>query len=70
MMKNIQMFMISVSGTAVKLKMDKTRSNEIEDTSSSVSSDIVNIEMFKINWNNRDKTITPHKSRVKLYHGQ
>lgn len=62
--KGVQMFMISVSGTAVKLKMDKTRSNEIEDTSSSVSSDIVNIEMFKINWNNRDKTITPTRAEL------
>ena len=60
--KGVQMFMISVSGTAVKLKYESLSASEGEAVSDSVSSELVNIEVFKLNWKNRSKERTPMSS--------
>lgn len=58
--KGAQMIMISISGTAVKLKFDETHIRL--DDAASVSHDAVNIEMFKLRWNRRHKSQTPTHS--------
>lgn len=62
--KGTQMFMISVSGTAVKLKYKSLSTNEVELANDSVSSDLVSIEVFKLNWKNRSKDQTPKSSEL------
>jgi uncharacterized protein YbjQ (UPF0145 family) len=62
--KGVQMFMISVSGTAVKLKYGSRSVNERESENESVSSDLVNLELFKLNWENRSKERTPKSSEL------
>lgn len=62
--KGVQMFMISVSGTAVRLKAEFTTSEEVSDYIPSVSSDVVNIELFKYNWGNRNKELSPSSSEI------
>ena len=56
--KGTQMFMISVSGTAVKIYFE-TSANTNLTNSNSISSDILNIELFKEKWVKRDQNTLP-----------
>ena len=57
--KGVQMFMISVSGTAVKLKNDDLVLETAEKYGIFVSKDRVNVELFKLNWSRRNKHCSP-----------
>ncbi len=57
--KGTQMFMISVSGTAVKIKQALDTSHNNNTSNVSVSADQLNIEVFKENWHKRNKAHTP-----------
>lgn len=57
--KGTQMFMISVSGTAVKIKQTLDTSHNNSTSNVSVSADQLNIEVFKENWHKRNKAHTP-----------
>lgn len=57
--KGTQMFMISVSGTAVKIKQTLDTSHNNSTSNVSVSADQLNIEVFKENWHKRNKADTP-----------
>lgn len=59
--KGVQMFMVSVSGTAVKLKIESKRISETDNMTVSVPADRVNIELFKLNWERRDRNQTPKR---------
>lgn len=57
--KGTQMFMISVSGTAVKIKQTLDTSHNNSTSNVYVSADQLNIEVFKENWHKRNKAHTP-----------
>lgn len=57
--KGTQMFMISVSGTAVKIKQTLDTSHNNSTSNVSVLADQLNIEVFKENWHKRNKAHTP-----------
>lgn len=57
--KGTQMFMISVSGTAVKIKQTLDTSQNTNTSNVSVSADQLNIEVFKEKWYKRYKAYTP-----------
>lgn len=57
--KGTQMFMISVSGTAVKIKQAVETSQNNNASNTSVSADKLNIEVFKDKWYKRNKAHTP-----------
>lgn len=60
--KNMQMFMVSVSGTAVKIK---TESNKpMEASKGAVSATRLNVELFKANWAKRDKRQQPTHEEI------
>ena len=59
--KGKQMFMVSVSGTAVVLSSAGVKENNQQEN---VSSTRVNIELFKIKWEKRDKTHTPSDAEM------
>ena len=56
--KGTQMFMISVSGTAVKINFDSTPDTNLIN-SNTISADKIKIELFKEKWAKRDKNIPP-----------
>lgn len=62
--KGVQMFMVSVSGTAVKLKMENKRINEPDDPIASIPADKVNIELFKLNWERRNRSLSPRRAEL------
>ena len=62
--KGVQMFMVSVSGTAVKLKKENLQFNEEDKNRLSVSAESVNVELFKLNWERRAKNLLPQKEEL------
>ena len=62
--KGVQMFMISVSGTAVKLRMEDKLSDVAEKYGLWVPAEKVNVELFKLNWKRRDNHLTPTKNEL------
>lgn len=63
--KGTQMFMISVSGTAVKLQFESATSDNIQRIGT-ISANKLNIELFKERWATRDKNLTPKQSEVQF----
>lgn len=57
--KGTQMFMISVSGTAVKIKYTSEISSSFLNEESVISSEKLAIEIFKENWMKRNQEVTP-----------
>lgn len=68
--KGKQMFMISVSGTAVKLKIESTTKENIMVNDSTISSTKLTIELFKERWMKRGDTapLTPELDFI-MEHG-
>ena len=64
--KGVQMFMISVSGTAVKLRMEDHLSDVADKYGLWASAEKVNIELFKLNWARRNKNFTPTNEELKF----
>ena len=62
--KGVQMFMISVSGTAVKLSMEDHVSDVADKYGLWASAEKVNVELFKLNWGRRDKHLTPKANEL------
>lgn len=62
--KGVQMFMISVSGTAVRLKMNDPHLTVGDAGGLAVSADRVNVELFKLNWGKRDECLTPKRAEL------
>lgn len=62
--KGMQMFMISVSGTAVCIKMEEDLLDDYECHCTSVSAADVEIELFKSKWKNRNENITPRANEI------
>lgn len=61
--KGTQMFMISVSGTAVRIRfLSETLDDNI--SIASISADMLNVEIFKDKWNSRNKERTPSEEEL------
>ncbi len=63
--KGTQMFMISVSGTAVKLQFESATSDNIQRIGT-VSANTLSVELFKERWATRDKNLTPSQSELQF----
>lgn len=63
--KGKQMFMISVSGTAVKIAFESAASDNIQQIGT-ISANRLNIELFKERWANRDTNIAPKQSELQF----
>lgn len=63
--KGTQMFMISVSGTAVKIAFESATSDNIQRIGT-ISANKLNIELFKERWATRDKNLYPKQSEVQF----
>jgi hypothetical protein len=63
--KGTQMFMISVSGTAVKIAFESAASDNILQIGT-VSANKLSVELFKERWATRDKNLIPSQSELQF----
>ena len=63
--KGMQMFMISVSGTAVKIAFESAASDKILQIGT-VSANKLSVELFKERWATRDKNLIPSQSELQF----
>lgn len=61
--KGTQMFMISVSGTAVKIAFESTSSDNIQRIGT-ITANKISIELFKERWANRDNNLFPKQKEL------
>ena len=61
--KGTQMFMISVSGTAVKIAFESAASDNIQRIGT-VSVNALNVELFKERWATRNKNLSPKQNEL------
>lgn len=61
--KGTQMFMISVSGTAVKIAFESTTSNNIQQVGT-ISTNKISVELFKERWSARSKNLLPTQKEL------
>lgn len=63
--KGTQMFMISVSGTAVKITFESVASDNVQRIGT-VSANALSVELFKERWATRDKHLTPKQNELQF----